>query len=1089
MSDKHLQEIAQLTQQLLQLQAEAQAYRDAWVQQATTEAVQRKTGADDAYRQAAEQVQSTYQRALAQAQDAHDRTIAESNRQRDVEAKMSEKHLPKIAQISLQLLQIDVEAQMCRHAWVKQVEAEVAQRKAAADAAHRQATTQTQATYQQAVTQAQVTHDQTVAAANRQRDTDLAAALAAYASQSARTQIASASIWDDAGLLGAEWLDNAWRTWQPGDFASAAGLSLVQIGVRVGTLTETGSWDTLALPASLPLIGHRSLLVKSRIDARSTAVQAIQSILLRLLGAIPPGKLRFIFLDPVGLGQNVAPFMHLTDYDDAFVTSRAWTEPHHIEQRLAELTEHIETVIQKYLRNSYADIEAYNAEAGEVAEPYRVLVVHDFPVNFSEAAARRLVSIVQNGPRCGVYTVILADMSKPLPHGFSIADLEQNATIITWNGERFVWQDADFKDCRLELDVPPPARLTDQNIKAVGAAAKAASKVEVPFARIALPVAERWNASAADDLVAALGPSGATRVQFLTLGRGTAIHALVAGRTGSGKSSLLHTLITSLALKYSPDELQLYLIDFKKGVEFKTYATHRLPHAQVIAIESEREFGLSVLAGLDVELARRGELFRAAGVDGLSAYRNSKPPSPVRGEKSVGRGSLPRILLLVDEFQEFFAEDDAVTKATGGFLDRLVRQGRAFGIHVLLGSQSLAGAYSLARSTIDQMGVRIALQSSEADSRLILADDNGAARLLSRPGEAIYNDANGRVEGNNPFQVAWLSDDKRSSYLQQVHALAQQRNYRPPRPQIVFEGNAPVRIEDNQLLHDLLTSSSPTVREGWGGDSFLGGGVGEFAFLGEPIAIADPTAARFRRQSASNLLVVGQNEDAALGMTLTALISLVAQSPIPNPRFFLLDFTPADGPHADTLRGLRDALPDTVRWGRRRELPETIAAVAAEVDRRLNDEAANHPPLYLLVFGLQRARDLRTDENAGFASFSLDATEEAPPPKPDQQFPTILREGPEVGVHTIVWCDTVANLNRTLDRRSLREFEMRVVFQMSAEDSASLIDTPAAGKLGPHRAIFVSEEEARSEKFRPYHLPSAEWLAWAKEQLGRRGND
>jgi S-DNA-T family DNA segregation ATPase FtsK/SpoIIIE len=126
--------------------------------------------------------------------------------------------------------------------------------------------------------------------------------------------------------------------------------------------------------------------------------------------------------------------------------------------------------------------------------------------------------------------------------------------------------------------------------------------------------------------------------------------------------------------------------------------------------------------------------------------------------------------LIVDEFQEFFTEDDAIASQASQILDRLVRQGRAFGIHVLLGSQTLAGAYTLARSTIDQMAVRIALQCSDADSRLILADDNPAARLLSRPGEAIYNAANGLVEGNTLFQVAWLPDEERDAYLQKVQA-------------------------------------------------------------------------------------------------------------------------------------------------------------------------------------------------------------------------------------------------------------------------------------------------------------------------------
>src|SRR5207302_8638533 len=123
------------------------------------------------------------------------------------------------------------------------------------------------------------------------------------------------------------------------------------------------------------------------------------------------------------------------------------------------------------------------------------------------------------------------------------------------------------------------------------------------------------------------------------------------------------------------------------------------------------------------------------------------------------------ILLIVDEFQEFFTEDDKIAQDAAQLLDRLVRQGRAFGLHIMLGSQTLGGAYSLARSTIDQMAVRIALQCSEAAGHLILSDENNAARLLSRPGVAIYNDANGLVEGNNPFQVVWLPESPRQTSL------------------------------------------------------------------------------------------------------------------------------------------------------------------------------------------------------------------------------------------------------------------------------------------------------------------------------------
>src|SRR5262249_40334039 len=338
------------------------------------------------------------------------------------------------------------------------------------------------------------------------------------------------------------------------------------------------------------------------------------------------------------------------------------------------------------------------------------------------------------------------------------------------------------------------------------------------------------------------------------VGQGRSEHVLVAGKTGSGKSTLLHALVTNLALLYSPEEVELYLIDFKKGVEFKTYAAHELPHARVIAVESEREFGLSVLQRLDAELKRRAELFRAAGAQDLASYRQN------------GSAPLPRILLIVDEFQEFFVEDDKIAQDASLLMDRLVRQGRAFGLHVLLGSQTLGGAYTLARSTIDQMAVRIALQCSEADAHLILSHDNSAARLLSRPGEAIYNDANGLIEGNNPFQIVWLDDSRREDYLEKIQELGGKEPSLSKNSQIVFEGSADADLSKNSLLKHLLERQVQA------------GQVSTYtAWLGEAIAIKDPTAAVFARQSGNNLLMVGQNEAAALGMLVSSLISLAAQ--------------------------------------------------------------------------------------------------------------------------------------------------------------------------------------------------------------------
>ncbi len=849
------------------------------------------------------------------------------------------------------------------------------------------------------------------------------------------------------------------------------GSSLLLRAADAAPRARSASDGTVPTPARSASEGIPSLAPRAcgaADEGRQQAVSLLQLVMFRLMTAVPPGKVRFTIVDPVGLGDNFAAFMHLADFDEALVGGRIWTEADQIERQLADLTEHMENVIQKYLRNQFRSIEEYNADAGELAEPFRFLVVANFPAGFTGESARRLASIAASGPRCGVHTLVSVDARPPLPQGFRIEDLERHGTMLVWEGGRFAWKHADFGRLPLEVDAPPPADFAVRVLRQVGERAREARRVEVSFDQVAARPEEWWGGDSRDGIRVAIGRSGATKRQYLRLGEGTSQHALVAGKTGSGKSSLLHALVTNLALTYGPDEVELYLVDFKKGVEFKTYATHELAHARVVAVESEREFGLSVLQRLDAELQARGETFRALGVQNLADYRECPA--------AVGRPACPRVLLVVDEFQEFFVEDDRVAQEAALLLDRLVRQGRAFGIHVLLGSQTLGGAYSLARSTIDQMAVRIALQCSETDAQLILSKDNAAARLLSRPGEAIYNDAGGRVEGNDIFQVVWLPDDRRDELLDRVQELARQRLRGPRRPQIVFEGNAPADVRRNPLLAERLA-----------GAAWPAAGRSASAWLGEAVAIKDPTAAVFRRQSGSNLLIVGQQDELALGMLATALLGLAAQRPpaantahAGAARFYVLDGTPPDHTHAGFLRRLARQLPHGATAGGWREAGEVIADVAVEVERREKEPDAPAPDVYLVIHGLQRLRDLRRGED----DFGLSRREERP--SPPKQLATILREGPGLGVHVLVWCDTLNNVNRALERQSVREFEMRVLLQMSVADSSNLIDTPAASRLGLNRALFYSEEQGRVEKFRPYGLPPESWLEAATRQLDGR---
>ena len=849
------------------------------------------------------------------------------------------------------------------------------------------------------------------------------------------------------------WDAASWKSWSPpASFQNAAEFGRLEVALEkfAGPLPKDPRlrWPgppLISLPLSLVGPAQSSILFETGKAGGEEAVSAINNLIFRLLATTPPGKLSFTIFDPVGLGQNFAALTHLTDYDESSLNSRIWTQSGQFEEKLAELNEHMEKIIQMYLRNEYATIAEYNAQAGSVAEKYHFLVIASFPVNFSDTAAQRLRNIAANGARCGVFTLIHWDQRNSLPMDFVPDELRKNSVSLVRKESGFEFSHWQAPGMRLVFSPPPPPDFATEFLNRVGELSRNSNRVEVPFENIAPGEAEIWTDETTELLRVPIGRSGATKLQQLEIGSGTRQHALIAGKTGSGKSTLFHIIITNLALRCSPEQVEFYLVDFKKGVEFKCYGSRRLPHARVVAIESDREFGLSVLQRVDDELKHRGDLFRQLGVQDVAGYK-----------RAGGTEAMPRTLLMIDEFQEFFTEEDRISQGAAVLMDRIVRQGRAFGIHVLLGSQTLGGAYTLARATIGQMVIRIALQCNEADAYLIMDQDNPAPRLLSRPGEGIYNDAAGALEGNSPFQAVWLSDKMRDGYLAKIRARADENAEQYPGP-IVFEGNAPADVQENIPLRLALQKGAPQIP------------AQASVWLGAPNSIKGPTEAVFRRQSGGNLLVVGQSEERTTTILAVSLVSLAAQFPKAGARFVMFDSTPPGFPQREFLERIAKSVPHEIVRGGNSNLVEVMNGLAEELKRRAENESAG-PEIFILIQGLQNFKKLRQEDEFSFSSGSGDA------PTPAAILLNLITEGSARGIHVIVTCDTYNNVSRYLGRKTLSEFEMRVVFQMSASDSASLIDSPNAATLGLNRALFYNDREGSLETFRPYAQPDGGWI-------------
>jgi hypothetical protein len=829
-------------------------------------------------------------------------------------------------------------------------------------------------------------------------------------------------------------------------------LGTVNLGKVVGDLQQhlLGSFD---MPLLFSLLDDHYLVVHGR-PGQNDVKQFLRSFLLRVLTALPPGRVQLCVIDPPGLGRDFGWLMHLSDFDPQLVSHRVWTQSSHIARQLQNLSSSAEDFIQQSLRNQYRDIADYNRHAGALAEPYRILVWSSFPQGLDELSWKNLQSLLDSGSRCGIIPVLVVDPME-VDKDPRIQSLKRSGTHVTVQADgQFSSSSERWKSLAFRPEDSPTDALADQIIDSVGRRALAAQRVEVPLANIAtVEKSQRWLADSSKCLEIPIGQSGVGRMHAMKLGVGTAQHAIIAGKTGSGKSSLLHALITSALLKYSPDYLRLVLLDFKKGVEFQVYSDSKIPHADIIGIESHREFGLSALEYLDGCLQRRGELFRSAGVQDIASWNAARPEQ-----------KMPRVMLVIDEFQELFVEDDKLSQGASLILDRIVRQGRSFGVHAVLSSQTLAGAYTLQRTTLGQMAVRVALQCDEADAQIIFADDNPAASRLKHPGQAVYNDMGGRIEGNQPMQIGWLD---KASQLQwfvdlpkgyQNHDVTTNRLGRS----VVFDGNRPATWQAGQAQMAISAAVQNVNPQAiW-------------CAVGDSVAISPAVVFPLTQQAGRNVLVVG-GEDALAGSVIDLVTHSFVRAAVAAGQqadvFSLQGAKPTDA-FALALPGRWQGLPCQSHSFDARSAVPAVNQIHELLQQRMAVQDSQFTPVLFHLIQLGRLRELRREEEFSFGQTEATA---------DKRLEELLRDGPSYRIHCVIWADSFSTVNRWLSRTALRELEVRLLMQMSDNDSSNLVDSLAAAKLGDYVMLLHDEATGQQEKFRPYSGSSladlASWVA------------
>ncbi len=258
----------------------------------------------------------------------------------------------------------------------------------------------------------------------------------------------------------------------------------------------------------------------------------------------------------------------------------------------------------------------------------------------------------------------------------------------------------------------------------------------------------------------------------------TAAHGLMAGQTGSGKSTLLNNIIFNMIAEYPPWELDLYLADFKR-VEFSRYMNNsefKTPHVCACAATSEVRYVVSMIQYLVDCMNARETFFARIGVDKIATFRRRYP-----------NVVLPRILLIVDEFQQLFLEaSPKESDKIHQLMTAIVKKGRATGVHVLFSSQEITS--TLSRSDLANFRLRIALNCTASTSMDVLG--NPCASMIEPKKQALVNAKDGTEETNQQFEVPYIeieiredSDQERpyfNIYLTSMYKLAEEYGFSKP---------------------------------------------------------------------------------------------------------------------------------------------------------------------------------------------------------------------------------------------------------------------------------------------------------------------
>ncbi len=630
---------------------------------------------------------------------------------------------------------------------------------------------------------------------------------------------------------------------------------------RFGTenKADTENISFVELPLTFDLRNSFNLFLNCPEASSECMLDFTHHVIWSFLSFMPVTKVNVCVFDSEQRGNSIIPFLDFRKHSPETFDQKIYTSQEQMYERLQKINAQIDEFIQEKLGNRYRDILDYNLNTPNRAESVTLLVLYDFPSGMDGRSIDLLTNILRNGNKCGVFTMICYNPNITFSRYESIDErLEQ----ISRHCASIDYKDGHYSLLPYNLQINTPESLSynvaDTFIREYIEKSETIKKQGLSFKDIILK--DLFSLDSSKSLKIPIGVGDGDNIINITIGEGSSHHGLIAGATGSGKSTLLHTLIMSSMLHYNPDQLHLYLMDFKSGTEFKIYESVKLPHIQLLALDAMQEFGESILENLVAEMERRGNMFKDAGQTSLKGYK-----------QATGR-PLPRILVIMDEFQILFNDSTnrKVAMNCAELTKRIVTEGRAFGIHLLMATQStkVISDLTLSHGTIEQMRIRIGLKCGENDARYLFSDQNDtkALSMMKGPiGTAVMN-LDYTEQPNIGFRAAYCDDATQKYYLDMISKTFEER----PSSLQTFEGGRTSNLLDYFLDAHIGPTDELPVQ----------------IHMGTLIKVAPPFAISIDKKKKHNLLVCGSNERMANIISDNYMISALLNS---NTTVFCID--------------------------------------------------------------------------------------------------------------------------------------------------------------------------------------------------------